>query len=344
MKRRHPVAPASAEFGDDARVRRAARRVGVLVGGSSALIVSVGIAVLIVGLMGESRRERPAGPPGIDADRVVVDIDDVVPWLIGFAVFAVAALALIAWLSARRSVRPLVQALQLQRTFVADASHELRTPLTALVSRVQILERRLARGEPTAEVVAKLRRDADAMSDTLTDLLLAASAESGRHDASGECSPVAAAHAAVDRLGPLADARGVHLTVSPHSPSPGDTRVPLGIVACTRLWIVLIDNAIAHSPQGAAVVVDSHDESDTVELRVSDAGSGIDPKQTERLFERFARGAGAERRTGFGLGLALARDLAHGAGGSLTVEHTSPSGTTFLVTLPRSSTHRDSAE
>ena len=71
-----------------------------------------------------------------------------------------------------------------------------------------------------------------------------------------------------------------------------------------------------------------------MEIRVSDHGSGIDPADAERIFERFARGSETGRRRGFGLGLALVRDVLTRYSGRIEVESTSPSGTTFLITLP----------
>jgi signal transduction histidine kinase len=71
-----------------------------------------------------------------------------------------------------------------------------------------------------------------------------------------------------------------------------------------------------------------------VQLRVSDHGPGIDQADAERIFDRFARSRETGDRRGFGLGLALVRDVVARHGGSVTIESTSPAGTTFLVRLP----------
>ena len=97
-------------------------------------------------------------------DRILRVVGGVALILIGFLALAgtarvvasligVVLLGLVAWLAALRSVRPLADALRMQRNFVSDASHELRTPLTALSSRIQILQRRHERGEPIDVVV-----------------------------------------------------------------------------------------------------------------------------------------------------------------------------------------------
>ena len=77
----------------------------------------------------------------------------------------------------RRAVRPLAQALTLQRAFVADAGHELRTPLTLLSTRAQVLERALRRGGASAEVLDDadgVVDDTRRLAEVVDDLLAAA--------------------------------------------------------------------------------------------------------------------------------------------------------------------------
>ncbi|MGM9580109.1 MAG: sensor histidine kinase [Anaerovibrio sp.] len=75
---------------------------------------------------------------------------------------------------------------------------------------------------------------------------------------------------------------------------------------------------------------------DMVELRVRDDGCGIEPGQLEKLFERFYRGTEARSKNpdGYGLGLAIARWIAEGHGGKITVHSTPGEGTEFAVFLP----------
>ncbi len=164
-------------------VQRAAFRVGALVAGASAVAVAVGVGILIAVLVTQARTEgggHRGGPGGAGTggagigDRFVVDLDDVLPWVVGLGVLGVVVLGLVGWAAARWSVRPLDEALRRQRAFVSDASHELRTPLTALTSRIQIVQRRLHRGEPADEPLDQLRRDAQIMDDVLADMLLTA--------------------------------------------------------------------------------------------------------------------------------------------------------------------------
>lgn len=313
---------------DRRRVQRSAMRVGLLVGAASAIVITAGVLILVAVLVLTARPDgRPRGPGDLDGDRVVVDVDHILPWVIGLGILGVVLLGLIAWLAARWAVRPLTAALQLQRNFVSDAGHELRTPLTALTSRIQIVQRRLARGEPVADAIVELRRDAKTLDDVLADMLLTAeggSAPDERADV-GACVT-----AAVQTLASLAAEN--HVTVETHVSGGPEARIPA--VTLTRLCVALLDNAIGHTRTGTRVAVRAHRSGHVVEIRVVDSGDGISARDADRIFERFARGAESGKRRGFGLGLALVREAATRYGGSVRIEGTSTSGTTFLLALP----------
>lgn len=321
----------SSETGDRRRVRQAALSVGMWVAASSAIVVALGVTVLVAVILLRARVESDehgtdfSGHHG-GGDDLVVDVDRLLPWVIGLGILGVIVLSAIAWFAARRAVRPLGEALRLQRNFVADASHELRTPLTTLTSRIQIAQHRLARGGDVADALEQLRSDADAMNDTLTDLLMAAE---GTADTTSLTRVGDAVNAAVARLQPLADDSGVTLEVV-----STDRAVRMPLPTLTRVLIAVIDNAIQHSPGGTTVTIEASAAADEVEIRISDQGSGIAPADTDRIFERFARASETGKRRGFGLGLALVRDVLSRYAGSIAVEATSPTGTTFLIALP----------
>ena len=305
---------------------RAARRVGLLVGTASILALAAGVGILLLVINSHSR-PRAELSDRHESDRIAIDPDDLMPWLIGLAIAGALLLALIAWLAARWAARPLFEALELQKRFVADASHELRTPLTALNSRVQILQRRLARGEPVADTVDKLRHDIDVMDATLTDLLIAAEGEA--HGAA-EAPLAVSADRALETVGALAAERSVILD----STVPAGSTVAMPPATLTRLLVALLDNAIGHSPAGSTVRLGAQERAGTVVITVTDQGPGVNPEDRERIFERFARSAESGTRQGFGLGLALVRDAANRYGGQVKLADTSAAGSTFALTLP----------
>lgn len=324
---------------DEQRVRRATGRIGFWVAGSFTAVLAIGVAILVSVILSTSRLQDDAGSPrgrgpgrgGSDYDHLVVDVDRVLPWVIGLGVIGVVVMGVVAVIVARRAVRPLADALAVQRRFVADAGHELRTPLTALHARVQTAQRRQARGDDVTDTLVALRADADAMNAVLTDMLLVASPDPAAPGA-GAVSPAVAE--AVRLLRPLADE--AHVVLAVHDMSE-DAIVPLSPTALSRMVVALIDNAVQHAPAASTVVVSVHRAPHAVQVRVSDQGGGIGGIAPEDVFRRFARGGESGRRRGFGIGLALVKDLAARAGGDVVVERSGPDGTVFRLDLPLAS-------
>lgn len=322
---------------DQSAVRRAA-----LLTAWQVAAVSAGVVIVIVGLavgfiIDQSRPSELLEKPAPGQDKIYVDANDVLLALIVLGVFAILLVSIASWLISRRAVTPLGAALQVQRAFVADASHELRTPLTVLDTRVQVLQRKLERGEPSEATVRALRQDARSMIDLVTDLLLVAEegGAAGRVGASHQTDIRAVTAAAVADMQVLADERSIVVA----SDAAAEARVGMSDMSYRRCLVALIDNAIAHSPDGGRVAVSTSVDRRIVTVRVTDQGPGIRGIDADQVFERFARSEKSESqvpgRRSFGIGLALVRDLTARHGGRVLVEQTSPAGTTMRFELPR---------
>ena len=210
---------------------------------------------------------------------------------------------------ARRALVPIREsltnqrvALRRQREFAADASHELRTPLTVIRSSVEHLERH--RDEPVATVGSALEDIDDEvrhMTAIVEDLLLLARSDSGA--VALEHVPVDLGDVAADgasAMGKPATDRGVRVEVDPQP------AVVAGDPARLRqLVMILVDNAIRHSPTDGRVGVAVRAIGSGASLVVEDDGPGIRPEDMPHVFERFYRAPGAPGG-GTGLGLAIA--------------------------------------
>lgn len=238
---------------------------------------------------------------------------------------AISGAVVAAWWMSRRAMRPLAEALALQRRFVADAGHELRTPLTLLSTRAQMLRRALP--DPGLdEIVA----DAKALTGILEDLLISADP---RQDA--ERVPVdlaALADEVVSAVRPEALERGIALERS-GAPSAQVSGVR---VSLSRLILALVSNALDHAQARVGVTVTVHGRE--IRLEVADDGPGFPHGTAERAFERFASsrtddaGEGGQRH--YGLGLALVAEVAQRHGGSVAIIETTGRGALVRVTLP----------
>ncbi|MEV4702157.1 HAMP domain-containing sensor histidine kinase [Actinoplanes sp. NPDC049316] len=241
--------------------------------------------------------------------------------------------ALSATLLARRATAPLADALARQRRFVADASHELRTPLTQLHTRAQLLQMDLRAGESGASVaedVDRLVAGTRHLGEVVEDLLLSTQL-SRRDDARVPVDLAAVAADVVADHANRAREHDVELTLVPAAEGP--TVVRGHQAALRRVLTALVDNALSHTPGGGHVSVELGREHAVVTVVVRDDGTGFDPADTERLFARFARGSHGDQRR-FGLGLALAREVVTGHGGTIGAWGRPGEGAAFTIRLP----------
>ena len=296
---------------------------------STGLVVGIlGLAVLFI--LDQSRPTELLEPAAPGETKIYVDANEVVVALVVLGVVVVLVVGLASWGISRRAVAPIGAALRMQRAFVADASHELRTPLTVLDTRLQVLTRKLRRAEPYEDTLSAARRDTGIMIALVTDLLLVAEASAAevRADEGADLRPVVLSSAGDLQL--LAAERGVTIAVTVEN----EGRVALSETSLRRALVVLIDNAVAHSPDGATVLVSAEVERGRAVVRVQDSGTGILGIDVGQVFERFAHGETTGQRRGFGIGLSLVRDLAVRHGGRVIVESTTSEGTTMRLELP----------
>jgi signal transduction histidine kinase len=96
---------------------------------------------------------------------------------------------------------------------------------------------------------------------------------------------------------------------------------------------ILIDNALRYAPKGEPITVITEQLGDRIIVEVADRGPGVPEDERERIFERFHRGRAAGAESGFGLGLAIGRELAERMNGTLLLED-SDVGACFQLALP----------
>ncbi|PST46002.1 ATPase [Bifidobacterium callitrichos] len=306
-----------------------------------AAVTILGGVLFVLGVLLGSRHEfaeRGIDPNAMSVTEqfgsgmMVIDTRKAVGFTVLFVLGVIVAVAVIGRYYSRREVAPLEHAFELQKDFVADASHELKTPLAVIATRIDLIDFRRAHGQPIDGPLEALRGDVDRMNAIITDLLVAA-----RGAVDAEPVPLAGVvDQSVDAVRPLADKRGVIIDRRVDG-DPAHLVVQGNAMGLSRCLVAVLDNAVAHAPDGTHVTVSVgyHHRGDAV-IRVADHGPGIG-ENPERLFRRFARDDDGTAHQGYGLGLALARDVASRYGGTLDVESTSARGTTMRITLPLAS-------
>nr|BFE57583.1 HAMP domain-containing sensor histidine kinase [Dactylosporangium thailandense] len=238
------------------------------------------------------------------------------------------------WLFARNATAPLGEALARQRRFVADASHELRTPIAQLHTRTQLLQQDLRAGASAADMapdIGRLVAGTRQLGEIVEDLLLSTHL-AGRVETGAEVDLGVLADAVLAGFRDRARAGQVELELrtDPEQPSIIHGRE----AALRRVLTALVDNALSHTPPGGHVRVELGrlDAPPRVQVIVRDDGTGFDPADARHIFDRFARGHDDHRR--FGLGLALAREVVTGHGGTIEADGVPGGGATFTMRLP----------
>ena len=222
-----------------------------------------------------------------------------------------------------------------RRSFVSTASHELRTPLTMLQGTMELLEEDLRDGRVDIDdaqlQVTNARRELRRLSTLAGELL-----DLSRLDAAVqlrsepvELGELGRAVAAEFEL--RARERDVELHVLPPAEGCWGRGDPDAVARVVR---ILLDNALRYGPEGQTITLGTSCATGVACLEVADRGPGIPPEEREHVFERFHRGRAAGPESGFGLGLAIGRELAERMGGDLELADAEPPGARFVLTLP----------
>jgi signal transduction histidine kinase len=214
-----------------------------------------------------------------------------------------------------------------QREFVANASHQLRTPLTGLRLRLEAAELKSHDPEVKRELAAAERETAR-LADLLGQLLSLAREPEAK---TGETLLLAdEAEAARHRWEGTAQSSGHELILA----GDDEATVESSRADLAAMLDNLIENALNYSPPGTTVTIEVSADPRWARIAVSDEGPGIDPEESDRLFDRFYRGSRSSGTEGTGLGLAVVDALARRWGGEASLANREPTGARAELRLP----------
>lgn len=228
----------------------------------------------------------------------------------------------------QEAYRQAEQSLQAQRRLVADASHELRTPLTTIRGNLGLLRRDPPiDAEDRNAVVTDMVDETDRLIRLVNDLLVLARADAGR-----------ALRVEAVALKPLIDdvCRQAKLIGPQHSiecKNALDVAILGDRDALKQVLLILVDNALKHTPAGGLIEIATTLNDQQVALSVRDTGLGIPPDALSHIFERFYRSDMSRTGSGAGLGLAIAKELVEAQGGTISVDSRPGQGSMFTVKL-----------
>lgn len=218
-----------------------------------------------------------------------------------------------------------------QSDFIAHASHELRSPLTSLYGELTNTARRERSVEEYRRTIDEALHATRRLMTLADDLLALARANRGPLDAPRRVDLGELVDETLMVLSHEAHRRGIRLDAAEI-----DDAVEGRALDLARMLRNLVENAVAHAPDGSTVEIRSSREGALVRISVRDYGPGVSPTDAPHVFQPFFRGSRerASERPGTGLGLAIASEIArqHPQGRIELVSVDGP-GACFVVTL-----------
>jgi two-component system OmpR family sensor kinase len=220
-----------------------------------------------------------------------------------------------------------------QRRFMADASHELRTPVAIIQGEADVVLSRADRStDEYRESMTIVRQSTLRLTRIVENIFLLARTDAGAY-------PMRRTRFYLDELiaGCLRSLRNLAAMaeVTLEQKSDPDLVLVADEELVSRMLLNLIDNALKLTPAGGTVAVTASGNDGNAVIRVHDTAGGIASEDQERIFERFYRvPRSRSSHAGAGLGLPIARWIAEAHGGSLLLERSDATGSTFRIVLP----------
>ena len=233
--------------------------------------------------------------------------------------------------TSKKAVMPLAESMEKQKRFITDAGHELKTPLAVIATNMDILTMDLGENEwveGTKKQVGRLRK--------LVNNLVSLS-KMDEQDTQFEAAPFSisdAAYECVDLYESVADSAGKRLEADIEE----GVTVTADENSIRQIFAILMDNAIKYAEGDRVIRVRLHREGRKAYFETeNDWARNVDAAKLDTLFDRFTRGdrsrSNADGKSGFGLGLAIARAAAEKNNAVLTASETEKGKLRFTLCL-----------
>jgi signal transduction histidine kinase len=235
------------------------------------------------------------------------------------------------WFLTGNALGPVQKAQKREQQFITNASHELRTPLSILHAQMEVI---LKKKRDISEYQQVLQSNKEEVEDliALVENLLFISREQTNHSSpineTLDITDVTAERIAYFQK--KAHKKKLKIFLKP----PASELVILGnLQLFKRLLTNLLENAIKYTVKGSITITIKQENSQAV-IQVTDTGIGIAKEKQERIFDRFYRADESRSEQGYGLGLAIAKQITDIHHGTITVNSESKKGTTIKILLP----------
>ncbi|KSU81738.1 His Kinase A (phospho-acceptor) domain-containing protein [Fictibacillus enclensis] len=253
--------------------------------------------------------------------------------LLGLAVFILSVV--MGERLSRKALKPVIQNMESQKKFIADASHELRTPISIFSASLEVLEKeeKSKMSSFSQETLNELKEEVHQMKNLVSHLLTLAKDQERQEIHKDSFSINELARKMASQYERLSQSTRTVKVIAP----PEDLIVEADRVRIKELLQLLLDNALKYSDAGSPVEIRLKAQAkNNLVIEIRDEGEGIPSADLPYLFDRFYRVDKGRSRTqgGAGLGLSIAKEITSLYRGSIEAESQPGKGTTFRVELP----------
>lgn len=243
-------------------------------------------------------------------------------------------LFIVSWYFASKSVKPIIEVFNKQKQFIADASHELRTPIAIIKTNLDLLT---ANKHETIQSQEKwfhyIHDQTDRMTYLIDDMLSLAKLDS--ENITLEMTTVNI-NKIIENLLMSFEAVFFENKILLEENFESNLVIKGSNEELRKLFNILIDNAIKHTPQNGKITITLRRVKNKGEITITNTGEGIEKEHLEKIFERFYRADTSRQRKsgGYGLGLAIAASITKQHGGHIYAKSTLKVSTSFIIELP----------
>ena len=216
--------------------------------------------------------------------------------------------------------------------FFTNVSHDLRTPLTLIAGPVEQVAEDTSLSERNRALMKLTRKNVNILRRLIDQILDFRKYENGKSDLHlTETDFPALLKEWGEAFADVAQRRDIKLTFDMETASRNTMAVDAEKME--RVFFNLMSNAFKHTPDNGRIAIRYRENEDTASYTIADTGSGINPEDIEKIFDRFYQAEGMNPK-GSGIGLALTKAFIELHGGTITVKSVKGKGSEFTVTVP----------